>query len=252
MDIACPSCATLYEVDEATLPDTGRRVRCAACGEVWRAFRAEAVEATEVAPEATVFTDTPETAADADAPGEPASAPLQEEPFPARGATIIRNKPGKKAKAPGLLRKLATWPVAACVVGAVLVAGAVHQRARVVAAFPQSAKLYAAAGLPVNLRGIEIANVKSRLVEDNGVSILVVDGDLKNVAGRKVDVPRLRFAVLGAMGEEIYIWSAQADRPNLNAGEALNFRRRLASPPEGAKDVSVRFLTAGDITSGLK
>jgi predicted Zn finger-like uncharacterized protein len=247
MDIACPSCATLYEVDEATVPETGRRVRCAACGEIWRAFRAEAVGPDGQALAAPPAGDPSEVAMekpDADPPGETHEAP--------RGATIIRSKPGKKRKGPGPLRKLATWPVAACLVTAALIGGTLHQRARVVGFFPQTAFLYAALGLPVNLRGIEIANVKSRLVEDNGVSILVVDGDLKNVAGRKVDLPRLRFAVLGAKGEEIYIWSAQADRPSLNAGEALNFRRRLASPPADGKDVSVRFLTPGDITSGLK
>jgi predicted Zn finger-like uncharacterized protein len=247
MDIACPSCATIYEVDEATVPDTGRRVRCAACGEIWRAFRAEAVVSEGAFDNETLQTET------ADAGNvESVSSPADEDPAAPRGATIIRSKPQKKAKRANPLRKLVSWPVAASLIGIALIGGALHQRSRVVANFPQTAKVYAALGMPVNLRGIEIANVRSRLVEDNGVSILVVDGDLKNVAGRKVDVPRLRFAVLGQKGEEIHIWSAQADRPNLNAGEALNFRRRLASPPEGAREVSVRFLTASDITSGLK
>jgi predicted Zn finger-like uncharacterized protein len=247
MDIACPSCATLYEVDEATVPETGRRVRCAACGEIWRAFRAEAAGADEqalAAPAKEEPAETPLDQPDANAPGEASGPP--------RGATIIRSKQAKKPKGPSLLSRLAPWPVAACLVTTALIGGALHQRARVVGYFPQTATLYAALGLPVNLRGIEIANVRSRLVEDNGVSILVVDGDLKNVAGRKVDLPRLRFAVLGAKGEEIYIWSAQADRPSLGAGEALNFRRRLASPPADGKEVSVRFLTPADITSGLK
>jgi predicted Zn finger-like uncharacterized protein len=247
MDIACPSCATLYEVDEATVPASGRRVRCAACGEIWRAFRAEPVDFEAVSMDTAIATAPP------DGPVEQAAAvSLEEEPGEPRGATIIRSKPAKKPKGVNPLRKLATWPVAACLVAATLIGGAIHQRVRVVANIPQSAKVYAMLGFPVNLRGIEIVNVKSRLVEDNGVSILVVDGDLKNVAGRKVDIPRLRFAVLGAKGEEIYIWSAQADRANLSAGEALNFRRRLASPPPDGRDVSVRFLTAGDITSGLK
>ncbi len=36
MDIACPNCAAAYELDDATVGPKGRKVRCAACGEVWR------------------------------------------------------------------------------------------------------------------------------------------------------------------------------------------------------------------------
>jgi hypothetical protein len=67
-----------------------------------------------------------------------------------------------------------------------------------------------------------------------------------------VDVPRLYFAVLGKDGQQIYAWSAQADRSSLQPGEKLNFRRRLAAPPSESKDVSVRFLTRSDITAGIR
>jgi hypothetical protein len=104
----------------------------------------------------------------------------------------------------------------------------------------------------VNLRGIDIRDVKSRMVEDNGVSVLVIDGNLVSLAKARVNVPRLRFAVIGEKGQELYVWSAQADKPQLQPGEAMTFRRRLAAPPSDGKDVSVRFLSASDITAGLK
>jgi predicted Zn finger-like uncharacterized protein len=39
MDIACPTCTATYEIDDATVGETGRKVRCVACGTIWRAFR---------------------------------------------------------------------------------------------------------------------------------------------------------------------------------------------------------------------
>ncbi len=69
------------------------------------------------------------------------------------------------------------------------------------------------------------------MMDDNGVNLLVIDGDLVNLRTEQLSVPRLRFAVLGDKGQELYVWTAQADRSALKPGETLNFRRRLAAPP---------------------
>ena len=46
MHIVCPHCTTSYEVDPANFPDTGRRVRCARCQEIWLAMPQELVPAS--------------------------------------------------------------------------------------------------------------------------------------------------------------------------------------------------------------
>jgi hypothetical protein len=172
-------------------------------------------------------------------------------PSVSRGAKWAKEKPSKKGRGNRKGLKLG-WPSAAIAASLLLVVAGLHQRDRLVRYVPQMAKLYAALGMPVNLRGIAIVNVASRIVNDNEESVLVVDGDLVNITERKVDVPRLYFAVLGKDGQQIYAWSAQADRPSLQPGEKLNFRRRLAAPPAESKDVSVRFLTRSDITAGIR
>jgi predicted Zn finger-like uncharacterized protein len=54
MLIVCPSCATTYDVGVASLPQSGRQVRCARCRTVWHAEPARAEQlasaATEIAP----------------------------------------------------------------------------------------------------------------------------------------------------------------------------------------------------------
>jgi hypothetical protein len=121
-----------------------------------------------------------------------------------------------------------------------------------VRAVPQTATLFHALGLPVNLRGVAIENVASRIGEEGGVTLLVVEGELVNIAGRPLELPRLRFAVRGEKGAELYVWSAPADKLRLEPDERLPFRRRLASPPAAGQDVSVRFVTRADLLAGLK
>jgi predicted Zn finger-like uncharacterized protein len=295
MDIACPACAETYEIDDASVTASGRKVRCAACSVVWRVFpdgynpetglpmpqpdeaalsrRDNALTwgadqpepaVTEAAPEAPA--ETTPAVIEAELPSEPPAeeaqaatvqaetvqaATVEETPAPAaRGAKWTKDKKAKKAG--GAWKKLLGWQTGAIAATVVILISGVVLRERVVRHVPQTASLYAAIGLPVNLRGIVIRNVASRVVTDNDESVLVVDGDLVNITDRRIDVPRLHFTLLGKDGQQLYVWSAQADRSVLQPGEKLNFRRRLAAPPEDAKDVKVRFLTRSDMTAGIK
>jgi predicted Zn finger-like uncharacterized protein len=265
MDIACPTCRADYEIDDASVGENGRKVRCSSCGTVWRVFRgglsSDALDITPLPPPAeqreTAFQ---EESAFADGPPVPGMArdlstdelPAGDPPTPGPRRVKWAKEP-KAPKPPSALRRaMFSAPAGLALLTLGIIGGAVHQRTKVVDALPQAAPLFAAIGLPVNLRGVAIQNVASRLVEDNGASILVVDGDLKNITANIIDVPRLRFAIRDPKGQEIYIWSAQPDRTKLQPGETLNFRRRLASPPAEARDVSVRFITRADITSGIK
>jgi predicted Zn finger-like uncharacterized protein len=275
MDIVCPDCAAVYEIDETSVAESGRKVRCAACSTVWRVFPPGYDPVTgELLPEpaavpAEVLTNPEQSAAEPDISisaetavetPEPGSAeglestapPAPAEP-PPRRAKWVKDKASKgsgtKGKGKG---KLLTWPAGAIAASIAVLAIGLHQRERMVRYLPQTAKLYTAIGIPVNLRGITINNVASRMIDDNGVSVLVIDGDIANTTDQSIRLPRLRFAVLGKDHQEIYSWSAQTDQANLKPGEKINFRRRLAAPPADGQDVSVRFVTASDSTSGLK
>ncbi|HZP75921.1 MAG TPA: zinc-ribbon domain-containing protein [Pseudolabrys sp.] len=122
-------------------------------------------------------------------------------------------------------------------------------RADVVRVVPQTASLFSAIGLPVNLRGLEFKDVKITS-EDDGMNVLVVEGNIISTTRHAVEVPRLRFSVRNAAGQEIYSWTAQAGRSVLGPHESLPFRSRLASPPEDAHDVVVRFLSPRDMSGG--
>ncbi|MBV9749280.1 MAG: hypothetical protein JO157_10735 [Acetobacteraceae bacterium] len=125
-------------------------------------------------------------------------------------------------------------------------------RKGVVRVFPQTAALFEAIGLPVNLRGLIFENLKASHESQDGVTVLVVEGTIVNVTARVVEVPRLRFALRNGLAQEIYTWTALPQRSSLGPNETLPFRTRLASPPGEGRDVGVRFFTRRDLAAGLQ
>jgi predicted Zn finger-like uncharacterized protein len=125
-------------------------------------------------------------------------------------------------------------------------------RQEVVRFLPQTASLFSAIGLPVNLRRLKFENVHiSRDLQD-GVAMLMIEGAIVSTAGKPVEVPRLRFAARNATGQEVYTWTALPSRSILEPGARLDFSSHLASPPPEATDIIVRFFNAHDVVSGSK
>jgi predicted Zn finger-like uncharacterized protein len=124
-------------------------------------------------------------------------------------------------------------------------------RSNVVRWLPQTASLYAAIGLPVNLRGLVFANLTTERETHDGVEVLLVQGTIVNDAKRPVEVPRLRFSVRYPSGYEVYSWTALPSRNVLLPGESLPFSSRLASPPREGDRVEVRFFNRRDLSAEL-
>lgn len=134
---------------------------------------------------------------------------------------------------------------------AILVA-VIQGRQTVVKHLPQTASLFAALGMPVNLRGFVFTGVKSTGEFHDGMAVLVVEGTIVNVTRQTLDVPRLRFAMRNGTGHEVYAWTAMPSRKQLGPGEALPFRSRLASPPPDGREVIVRFFNRRDMIAGAR
>ena len=114
-------------------------------------------------------------------------------------------------------------------------------RSEVVYYLPQTASLFAAIGLPVNLKQLKFENV--RIVPHTGGEGLTVEGTVVSIADKAIKIPALRFAARNAAGQEIYTWVMRPARRMLDPGGKLNFHSEFASPPADAKDVLVRFVT---------
>ena len=117
----------------------------------------------------------------------------------------------------------------------------IANRNAIVAKWSPSATIFASMGAPVNLRGLEITNLRSVLIEEDGQRILTVEGDIKNIGAARLKVPELDMHVRGSTARTLYTWKSPSPRSDLGKGEIMTFRTRLAAPPEGAVAVAVKF-----------
>jgi hypothetical protein len=172
-------------------------------------------------------------------------------------AASTRGEPARLVGAPApaprprLARRLArlALKVAAPLAAAGLLAGsmgAIGARESIVAAAPLTAGAYAAIGLPVNLRGLRIEDVRATLGEGAGKKILMVEGAVVNLRDGETAGLDLRIALRAADGRELYVWTTRAPKSRLARGERVRFTARLAAPPEGVEDALVKFVAPGD------
>jgi hypothetical protein len=125
-------------------------------------------------------------------------------------------------------------------------------RADAVRLLPQTASLYSAIGLGVNLRGLAFENIKTSRETHEGIPVMVIEGEIVSISRKAVEVPRLRFGVRNGLGGEIYSWTAMPSRTIAQSGDRVAFRSRLASPPAETHDISVRFYNRRDAMAGLR
>ena len=73
----------------------------------------------------------------------------------------------------------------------------------------------------------------------NGVEILVIEGDVFNAGDSERPSPKVRLAVLTKAGQEIYHWTVLTELGRIKPGDYAPFNARLESPPEDAEGVMV-------------
>lgn len=282
MLLACPNCATTYEVNDAVIGENGRSLRCARCQNVWFATRSqELVFASDPAksqdpnepaqapanspepaapePPAPVSTQPDDSTPAVIAPPlAPAASDIAPSPSPATPTTagedietFARRHARIRADRSRRLRNQ-FGPPAIIVFLALVITALVAWRTNIVRMAPQMASLYGAIGLPVNLRELIFGDVKISKEARDGVPVLLVEGAIVSMSKHPVEVPRLRFGLRNQAGQEIYSWSALPEHSVLAPGATLPFRSRLASPPSDGHDVVVRFFTRRDAIEGAR
>ena len=124
--------------------------------------------------------------------------------------------------------------------------GVVQYRRDIATFWPATAKLYEAAGAPINLVGFELAQVSYERQDENGLPVLAIKGQVVNVTDETKAIPRVRVALLDDKQKELYHWTFALAEPELKPKEKASFVTRLSSPPVGARDLEVRFVEPGE------
>jgi predicted Zn finger-like uncharacterized protein len=246
MILTCPSCGTRYQTDGAHFKAPGRNVRCAKCGHVW--FQAAPEAEIEVEPEPVLapVVPAPQPAAAAatevvaSTPGalDFGAAPPAEAPVSADGDVPRRS--GGAAVAQSV-----AWAALILLIGAIGWA-TVQYRETIAGLWPQSASLYAAIGIPANIRGITLTNISYKQEYEDGQPVLSVTGKVVNTSARDQPVPEIRVVLLDDAKHELYHWTFDAGIATLKPGGESAFVTRLSSPPPEARNLNVRFAESGD------
>ncbi|MEL6725020.1 MAG: MJ0042-type zinc finger domain-containing protein [Pseudomonadota bacterium] len=196
MILTCPECETQYFAEDSTIGESGRTVKCAACGHSWF-----------VGPEGS---------------SQGTAALGAHETYRLK----VRERRRRKSRAAALSAWTAT--VAAFFV---ILAGLVLFRGEVVKRWPESASTYAAMGMPVNRFGLEFMETEAQRYFDGTTPILEVRGAVQNITGRSLNAPLVRVILLDDQGDKVAEAFAPISPSSIPEGATAVFAARVENPP---------------------
>lgn len=101
-------------------------------------------------------------------------------------------------------------------------------------------------GVAENIRtgwrgGVDLQDVRSRLVWEEGRKVLLIEGVIANRRRAGVSVAPIRLSVRNHEGQDLYTWSVAAPKAFLDAGDRASFVARLPAPPEDGVETAARL-----------
>ena len=231
MIISCPSCAMRYDMPASRIAAEGTMIKCAACGQSWLEGRAIEVASGSSG-------NLPAVTGDFEPDAE--IRRLVEASREARDNFALMRRQRR--------RRAAAWAAFAGAVAAPLILAAIFPET-VVRAAPAAVRAYAALGKEINIYGIDLRRIEMQHMVVDGARVLAVKGEIVNISGGERKIPWLRFGLRDDAHAEVYSWTLDSGARPLKAGEVTNFVTRVASPPETAKHLQIRFAHADEIGS---
>lgn len=251
MEIACPNCAKRFRVPEEKLGPSGRKVRCAGCGNVW--FQQPAAAAAPGGPAAPL----PEEPESDSAAGRWPPAPHREEPgydrppifdgphfgephrFELSSDADYDRAPRRRSR----LGLILGWLLLVLVV-AVLVGGGWYYRDRVVETVPELQQIYDLLGVPLDAGhpGVVLEDLTTQVSMLDGSRVMTITGEVGNISDQAREVPPLVATVTDGTGAVLLEWRFEAGRSVLDPGETVTFETRREGIPRGELAVTVDFV----------
>lgn len=236
MILTCPACATSYFIPDDAMGPNGRKVRCQACGEVWRATSEEPLELT-LTPEPRVVSAPDPSPAPVAADAELdtlAETPAPELPKAFR-ARAEQQRRLRRAAAHGIV-----WAgLAAVFIG--LIASAFVFRVEIVKTLPRAASAYALAGIDVNTVGLDFEALSAKPAP-NLPGMVIASGALRNVRDAEITAPPVRVALLDEHGAEVGFKIVRIDAAPVLPGKVQGFAALIPDPSGHAAGIKVDFV----------
>jgi predicted Zn finger-like uncharacterized protein len=153
--------------------------------------------------------------------------------------TLPDHRPPRKKLSPVTLGWAALGLLVALILGALIFAPSA-----VTSVLPGASRLYAMFGGGGEAAGLAFEGVRYGWTNQDGQTVLEVQGDVVNTSSSPVDVPTVVIALRDESGAEISEWTTEVGEQELAAGQHAPFLRQIPSPPSNVRSVKVRFAKA--------
>ena len=127
-----------------------------------------------------------------------------------------------------------------------LVAGTFFFKDELVAKVPQLNDVFKMVGFEQLGDGLQIQRVEHAQETDQGLEVLVIRGQVENVAGDVRPVPVLRAILFDAEGEMIQHADVAPLKSELKKGEKMSFKIRIKEPSPLRRRITVTFIDPKD------
>lgn len=210
MILTCPNCETQYFADDSTIGESGRTVKCAACGHSWF-----------VAP-----------------PGLEAA---RARPNPAAAHEVYRERVREQRRRKSRAVALFSWLFTAVLFFSLGV-GAIVFRNDVVKVFPRAAGAYKLANFNVNRFGIEFDSIERSRTFNDTIPVVTVSGKAVNVARTEVETPLVRVDLKDDRGRTVATRYGPITPARLSAGAAGSFQIVLEQAPMESFEIELSLV----------
>jgi len=237
MTVICPSCDARFRDPPAEVLAT-QSLQCGKCDHEWSLTEGEPIEidAPSMVPDINDLIGVAEESIRTTLPMVVPQEEVEVTPVPIVPIYVDREE---KTKGPSFFRR-ALLPMSAFALVTLACSTIVFKDA-IVAAVPETEKYYETAGIETQNTGLKIANVVTTRGVKNGITQLIVRGEIANVAANTVPVPPIQLVMRGQSDSNLYEWTVAAAKNELEAGETSRFTAVTKDYPEGAVNVEVTF-----------
>lgn len=233
MILICTSCASRYFAADESIGE-GRMVKCAACGHEWMAILSlkldQALEEEEPHRRAPKGLGAWLQNLRAHQHRAPVHSP----------AALIRARQAQREQRTRLAQASGAWGGAVILLAGIFAAGAAA-RDPLARIWPQSASLFTAAGLEVNIYGLIIEDVQTTRTSTPLGEAIKVSGVVRNLRSQVQQTPPVRILWRDKQGRLLSDSLGHPEKSSLGGGKLTRFESTISGPATRAAMVEVRF-----------
>jgi predicted Zn finger-like uncharacterized protein len=251
MILTCPACATKYNIADSALGEAGRKVRCASCGHKWWQGPELETEVETAQVESFFAAVAGENAGleelSSALPSReiPLAAPVDDEDDGYRHRSSAASPRQAVVTEATASSSAMAWGIVAAVTILLLLA-LYLPRAKIMAAWPNSVRLYRTVGLAPKLVGVdlEIRDARAVVQETAAGRTLTIEGEIANTGNQIRQPPDLQ-AVQTNNSETVGSWIFPSGVTSLSVGKSQHFTASFPDKAEAGGNIVLTFAAKG-------